>query len=535
MKTAVILAARKEADSNIPYPLLPYSIDAAYSECLMDRHISMLKEQGIGKIIIVTGFRSELFDRYVDDSVELVYNENYALTSSMASLALASEYIKEDFLLIESDVLYEKKLLSKLIKTTSKNCLTVVNECGNGDEAFVETDGNIIVKISKDLHQLNKIDGEMVGVSKISLETYKRMLLKWENNANPRLNYEYLFLDSTEKHERQYIKYPDLIWCEVDNASDFKRLKSSLYSKLCRKEDPFNYQNIVSHLKAIFPDEDIERDLSIEQIGGMTNRNFKVTIADKAYVLRVPGNGTSGMVERKNEEINSMLSYRMGINPDILYFNDKTGIKLTEFIEGAETLNSATIQRHEHLLQIADIFKTLHNSSVRMNNDFNVFREIISYEGLLKKAKATMYEGYEEIRDYVFYLQDRLNNLGVKLKPCHNDLVAENFIKDVNGKLYLIDWEYSGMNDPMWDFAALFIESNFSDESKSIILRRYLGHIPDRVLEEKILIYQILMDVLWSIWTCIKEAQGDDFGTYGIDRFNRALSNIRFLKEEYNN
>ncbi len=529
MKTAVILAARKEADSKIPYPLLSFSADAMRPECLMDRHISMLKGVGINNIIIVTGFCAEMFERYRDDSVKLVFNPDYAFTSSMASLAMAAEYVNEDFLLIESDVIYERKLLDKLMAAPFRNCLTVVNECGNGDEAFVETDGNIIVKISKDIHQMNRIDGEMIGISKISLETFRRMLLKWENNSNLRLNYEYLFLDCTEKHERQYIKYPDLLWCEVDNAVDFKRLKSSLYSKLCRREDPFNHQNIASHLKKIFPEADVENDLTIEPIGGMTNRNFKVTLGGKSYVLRVPGNGTSGMVERKNEEVNSMLAHRMGISPDILYFNGETGVKLTEFIEGAETLNPATVQRYENLLQIADIFRTLHNSSVRMNNDFNVFREILSYENLLAGAGAVMYDGYDNIRDEVFALQDRLNDIGVELRPCHNDLVAENFIKDKNGRIYLIDWEYSGMNDPMWDFAALFLESDFSETNRSIILKRYFGGMPDEAVMEKILIYQILMDVLWSIWTCIKEAQGDDFGTYGMDRYSRALDNMKIL------
>lgn len=72
-----------------------------------------------------------------------------------------------------------------------------------------------------------------------------------------------------------------------------------------------------------------------------------------------------------------------------------------------------------------------------------------------------MYEGYSELRPSIFALADRLNQLGVTLTPCHNDLVAENFVKGLDGKIHLIDWEYSGMNDPLWDLAALFIESSF--------------------------------------------------------------------------
>ncbi len=525
MNTAVILAARKERDSDMPYPLIQIKGEV----CLLNRTMSLLKDEGFDNIIIVVGYHAESFEPFVQDGVRLVRNENYSHTASMASLALAAPYVKDDFLLIESDVIFEKQLLRKLVTTSKKNCLTLVNECGNGDEALVETDGGFIIKVSKDLHQLNKIDGEMIGVSKISLDTYKKMLSRWESNANLRLNYEYLFLDCTREYERQYIKMPDLVWCEVDNASDFAYLKDTLYSRLCRKENPFDHQNIVAHLKDIFPEHSFQ-DLEIEQIGGMTNRNFKVSFAGGTYVLRIPGNGTDGMVERKNEEVNTMLSYRMNISPEILYFNEDTGIKLTRFIDGAETLTSATIQRYENLVQIADIFRTLHNSAVRMNNDFNVFREIHSYEQLLKNAGAKMYDGYDEVRKRVFALSDRLNVLGVELKPCHNDLVAENFIKDTEGRIYLIDWEYSGMNDPMWDFAAMFLESDFTEDNRNCVLELYSGHPATSRMKEKILIYQILMDILWSIWTCIKEAQGDDFGSYGTMRFNRALNNLKKIE-----
>lgn len=97
-------------------------------------------------------------------------------------------------------------------------------------------------------------------------------------------------------------------------------------------------------------------------------------------------------------------------------------------------MNSATIQRYDSLLQISSIFSKLHNSGVRFNNDFNVFREILNYEHLLSATGASMYEGYIDYRPAVMALAGRLNELGVELKPCHNDLVPENFIKDIHGK-----------------------------------------------------------------------------------------------------
>ena len=90
------------------------------------------------------------------------------------------------------------------------------------------------------------------------------------------------------------------------------------------------------------------------------------------------------------------------------------------------------------------------------------------------------------------------------------------------------------MNDPMADLAALFLESDFTPESKDFILNQYFNSdIPENV-EEKLLCYQILWDYLWAQWTVIKENKGDDFGSYGINRFNRAITNLSKLANLYN-
>ena len=263
----------------------------------------------------------------------------------------------------------------------------------------------------------------------------------------------------------------------------------------------------------------------------MSNKNFKVTLEGKNYVLRVPGNGSDGMVERSNEEFNAMEACRLGVNPEIRYFDPSTGVKLADFVENAETLNAATIQRHDNMRKIVAIYRRIHDSHIRLRNEFNIFHEIEKYDMLMEKAGATMYDGWENVRPRVMALEGYLNSLGVDLKPCHNDALYENFIKAPDGTVYLIDWEYSGMNDPMADFAALFIEAGFEKENVDYMLNRYFDEKIPPFTREKILCYQILWDYLWAQWTVIKEAKGDDFGTYGIDRFNRAVSNLERIND----
>ena len=220
------------------------------------------------------------------------------------------------------------------------------------------------------------------------------------------------------------------------------------------------------------------------------------------------------------------------MTPPIRYFDVETGVKLADFIEGAKPLRQATVQRANVLDQIAIILKKLHTSSMRLSNDFNGFTELRKYEQTLKKIGISVED--KKALLIVPKLQARLNELGVSLAPCHNDLVAENFIKSSSGQLYLIDWEYSGMNDPHWDIAALFLESSFTQESQAYFLARYYSNDVPKDTLEKIQIYQILMDLLWSLWTDIKEAGGEDFASYGADRYARALLNIkRWSNEEF--
>lgn len=282
-------------------------------------------------------------------------------------------------------------------------------------------------------------------------------------------------------------------------------------------------------LGEIFPGKDVS-GAEIVRIGGMSNKNFRIGFEGKRYVLRVPGNGSEGMVDRRNEEYNALVGCRLGVNPAIRYFDSRTGIKLADYVDRAETLDADSIRLPDNLRKVAAIYGRIHRSPEPLNNAFNLFREIEKYDLLVQKNHAVMYEGWDTFKPRVMALEQRLSRLGAELCPCHNDAVPENFIKAPDGTLYLIDWEYSGMNDPMADFAALFLESGFPEEDRAFFLDTYYPEGIPPGAGERILCYEILWDTLWAQWTVIKEACGDDFGDYGIGRFRRALCNFEKLK-----
>ena len=259
----------------------------------------------------------------------------------------------------------------------------------------------------------------------------------------------------------------------------------------------------------------------------MTNKNYLITIDDKKYVLRNPGAGTKEMINRNNEAKNAQIISDLNLDAKLIYLNKETGIKISEYIENAETLVPETARNN--FKQVAEILKKLHNSNIIFDNIFDSFVEMEKYERLSIKENGKFYEGYEKVKKEVFGLKEKLNKLNIELKSCHNDTVPENFIKS-GEKIYLIDWEYSGMNDPMWDLAAHSLECNFSKEEEKEFLDFYFLGKMTKEENLRIQIYKICQDFLWSIWTILKEAKGVSFGDYGIERYNRAIKLLGELK-----
>ena len=267
--------------------------------------------------------------------------------------------------------------------------------------------------------------------------------------------------------------------------------------------------------------------------GGMTNLNYVVTIDSFEYIVRVPGNGTQAIINRQEEKENLELASRIGINPELRYLNIETGLKITRKIENATTVTSKIAKHEETMREVAEVFRTLHFSSEEMNNDFNLFELIPLYEQLALQAGANFYEGFMEVKDSMVFFRQYYEALDIKKVPCHIDPACSNFIFNEEGKFYLIDWEYSGMFDSMWDLAAYSLEAGLSEREEANFLKVYFQREASMQEQERILLHKIFQDLLWSLWTLFKEAKGDDFGMYGKNRFERAKNNIQLFKETF--
>ena len=266
-----------------------------------------------------------------------------------------------------------------------------------------------------------------------------------------------------------------------------------------------------------------EEVLSVEQLGGMTNQNYLAKTTNKQYIVKFFGKGTEKLINRQDEKYNLELLKDLDLDVKNYLFDIEAGIKVNEYIESAITLDSTSIKTKFD--KIAPILQTIHASGKELRGEFAPFEEIKKYESLIEEKIP--YANYEAVREEVFSLEKRLADLGVDRKSCHIDLVPENFIESPQGRLYLIDWEYSSMNDPMWDLVALFLESEFTRQEEEAFLSHYESE-QTPVSREKIAIYKILQDAIWSLWTVYKEEQGADFGDYGVSRYQRAVKGLSY-------
>lgn len=223
IELAVILLAGKNEELRETVGILSVN-----NEPLIERTIRLLRKKGIKNIILICGYNKEKYEYLLEDNIMLLENPIYEKTGTMYSLSVAQDYITSDFILLEGDIVFEEKLLDILINNRSKNCVTITNLSNRDDEIYVETKNDYIHNISKDIHHLNKILGELIGVTKISKVVFEKMMHRFSQGTNPYVNYEYMLLDVAETFKVYYEYVPNIIFAEIDNLKQYYHVKSEI-------------------------------------------------------------------------------------------------------------------------------------------------------------------------------------------------------------------------------------------------------------------------------------------------------------------
>lgn len=264
----------------------------------------------------------------------------------------------------------------------------------------------------------------------------------------------------------------------------------------------------------------LETHGTISRLGGLTNRVYRVG----DLCLRLPGAGTEEYIDRHNETVAAREAARAGVSPEMLYADPATGIMITRFIEGAVTMSpDAFTKRAGSPVRAGHVLAKLHRSGAVFPFRFELFAMIEDYLRILSTKDVALPEGYHDVVAEAEGIRKVLANHPAPIAPCHCDPLCENFL-DTGDRMWIVDWEYSGMNDSMWDLGDLSVEGGFDPEQDEAMLTAYFdgeAHPADR---GRMVVYKAMCDLLWTLWGLIQLANSnpvDDFRAYADNRFAR--------------
>jgi thiamine kinase-like enzyme len=269
------------------------------------------------------------------------------------------------------------------------------------------------------------------------------------------------------------------------------------------------------------------REISIQPLsGGLTNSNYRVEVDGRAYFVRVPGESTELLaINRENEYHNTKAAAQAGVAPNVLYYLPDSCVMVLEFLNG-KTMSKDALNAPGMPIRMAQSIKRLH-AGPRFLTDFNIFRLTEYYLNLCKDRAIRIPDGYLERLPTVEQIEKAMSVHPLETVPCNNDLLAENYLDDGN-QLWLIDYEYSGNNDPTFELGNTCQEMQFNDEQISEVCAAYFG--TDSInLIARMKLNMIMSDVGWGLWAAIQARISTidfDFWGWAIERWGRAVEKM---------
>ena len=270
------------------------------------------------------------------------------------------------------------------------------------------------------------------------------------------------------------------------------------------------------------------REIAISPLsGGLTNENYLVESGGERYVMRLPGQSTELLsIDRTNEVYNTKAAASTGIGPRVLEHVPALDVMVLEFIPGP-TMSARTLQSEQMAARMAASFHRLHSAPAFLR-DFNMFRLIGEYLDIVDEHAIAIPDGYRDWLPTVGRIERAVSVAALPSRPCHNDLLCENFIDD-GSALRIVDYELSGNNDPCFDLGNTAQEAEFDQDLRAALCLSYFGRRDGRQLA-RMNLFALMSDVGWTLWGAIQariSAVEFDFRGYYMGRWERALEVMR--------
>jgi thiamine kinase-like enzyme len=258
--------------------------------------------------------------------------------------------------------------------------------------------------------------------------------------------------------------------------------------------------------------------------GGLTNTNYKVVSNGRAFVVRVSGKDTGLLaIDRENELHNTIAAAETGVGAPFVVAVPEHDALVLEFLDG-EVMDAAMLRRGDRLEAVARACRRLHGGR-RFLHDFDMFEIQRGYVAVVHERGFRLPDRYDEFEPNVRTLERAMRVRPEQTVPCNNDLLAENFI-EVDGEMRLIDYEYSGNNEPSFELGNIWSESNLSLEQLEELVAHYYGR-PLRNKVARARLWGLMSKYGWTLWGSIQDGISDldfDFWNWGMEKYDRAVA-----------
>jgi thiamine kinase-like enzyme len=293
--------------------------------------------------------------------------------------------------------------------------------------------------------------------------------------------------------------------------------------------EPISAEDVIARI-----DDWKGKDVRFEELGGgITNRNYVVTVGGEPgatgvgrFVLRIPGEGTETFIDRTTELVNHKAAAAAGVTPPLLHVVQPGDCTVVPFIPG-ETMHPESLAGHpDRLEKVVAAMRTYHEKAV-FADEVRLFDMVRSYLRMAQQVNAPRPEETDWMLEQGRLIEAAVERDQPAFTACHNDLLSENFILAPDGKMWVIDWEYGGMNDPYFDLGDFCVEHPLSVDEEKLVLSAYCDGM-DEHRYARMQLHKLVADLWWSIWAMIQASMSKldfDFFEYGMNRIRRFQSN----------
>ena len=519
IKNAIILAA------GFGMRMVPINTEVAKGlieingEPLIERTILQLKSAGIDEIHIIVGYMKEKYEylkkRY---NVHLIENPDYALKNNLHSLKLALPYLSNSYI-VPCDVWSKKNPFDN----RESESWYMVSNCFV-DESNVKTNDNNEIIVKPEGSKGNA----MIGICYLTEKDAETVKERVENMCTKQ-EYDEDFWEKALFDDNEMIISANIVHCpDVVEINTYEQLR-----EIDSHSNQLNTDAINVICEALNAKPDEVTDITVLK-KGMTNRSFLFSCKGKKYIMRIPGEGTEQLINRKQEADVYHTIDGLNICDNISYINSENGYKITEFLEGARVCDCLD---YEDVKKCMKYLRGFHEKKLKVDHCFSLYKQIELYESYWQ-GTPSVYKDYEKTKKNVLSLKSYIDSHAGEMVLTHIDAVPDNFliVEKENGEedIRLIDWEYAGMQDPHVDVAMFCIYSLYDREQIERLIDAYFYDGCTKDDRIKIYCYIAVCGMLWSNWCEYKRILGVNFGEYSIRQYQYAKDYYKIAIEEQN-